>query len=55
MASKKKARKAIKSIEKRIMEHEEKLAQAISEEGRHYLFKDIARLKKQKNKKEKQL
>jgi len=55
MSSKKKAFKGIKSIEKRIKEHEQKLAEAISEEGRQYLFKDIARLKKQKQKKEKQV
>ncbi|MEW6294730.1 MAG: hypothetical protein AB1467_00340 [Candidatus Diapherotrites archaeon] len=55
MSSKKKAFKGIKSIEKRIKEHEQKLAEAISEDGRQYLFKDIARLKKQKEKKEEQL
>ena len=52
MASKKKTLKGIKTLEKRIKEHEKKLAQAISEEGRSYLVKDIGRLKKQKEKKE---
>ncbi len=55
MPSKKKIRKGIKTIEKRIKEHEQKLAEAISEEGRHYLIHDIGRLKKQKEKKEDQL
>ena len=55
MSSKKKMLKGIKSIEERIREHEEKFAQAISEEGRHYLIKDINRLKKQKEKKKRQL
>ena len=52
MASKKKTAKGIKTIEKRIKEHEQKLAQAGSEEARSYLIKDIERLKKQKEKKE---
>jgi len=55
MASKKKLLKGIKTIEKRIKEHEKKLAEAISEEGKHYLTKDINRLKWQKEKKEKQV
>lgn len=55
MSSKKKIHRGISSIEKRIKEHEKKLAEAPSEEGRHYLFKDIQRLKKQKEKKEKQI
>ncbi|MBU1120619.1 MAG: hypothetical protein ABIE23_01190 [archaeon] len=55
MASKKKALKGIKSIEKRLEEHEEKLAKAIPEEGMQYLTRDIHRLKKQKEKKERQL
>jgi hypothetical protein len=55
MSSKKKRAKGIKTIEKVIKEHEKKLAEAISEEGRHYLIHDINRLKKQKEKKEDQL
>lgn len=55
MASKKKLMKEIKTIEKRIKEHEKKLAEAESEEGKHYLIKDINRLKSQKERKEKQL
>ncbi|MFH1256966.1 MAG: hypothetical protein V1494_06790 [Candidatus Diapherotrites archaeon] len=55
MPSKKKKLKGIASIEKRIKEHELKLAQAISEEGRQYLVKDINRLKKQKERKESQI
>lgn len=55
MASKKKTLKGIKTLEKVIKEHEKKLAEAPSEEGRLYLMKDIERLKKQKEKKEKQV
>lgn len=55
MASKKKIIKGIESIGKRIAEHEEKLAKALSEDARSYLSKDIERLKKQKKKKEKQV
>lgn len=55
MSPKKKIARGIKTIEKRIKEHEQKLAQAISEEGRQYLIKDMGRLKKQKEKKEDQL
>ncbi|MBU2477412.1 hypothetical protein KKG83_08145 [Candidatus Micrarchaeota archaeon] len=55
MASKKKLIKGIKTIEKRIKEHEKKLAEAFSEEGKNYLIKDLNRLKWQKEKKEKQL
>ena len=55
MPSKKKIRRGIDSIGKRIKEHEKKLAEAISEEGRQYLIKDMGRLKKQKEKKESQL
>ena len=55
MASKNKLLKGIKTIEKRLKEHEEKLLRAVSKEGRLYLTKDIERLKKQKNKKEAQL
>lgn len=55
MASKKKKLKGIKTVEKRIKEHEQKLADAVSEEGRSYLIKDIERLKKQKEKKESQV
>ena len=55
MASKKKTLKGIKTLEKIIKEHEKKLAQAPSEEGRGYLIKYIERLKKQKEKKERQV
>ena len=55
MASKKKALKGIETIGKIIKEHEQKLAQAPSEEGRRYLINDIERLKKQKEKKEKRI
>lgn len=51
--SKKKIMQGIESIAKRIAEHEQKLAKARSEEGKSYLIKDIDRLKKQKEKKEK--
>lgn len=55
MASKKKLKKGIKSLEKLLLVHEKKLKNAFSEEGAQYLLKDIERLKKQKNKKEKKL
>ncbi|HLD58511.1 MAG TPA: hypothetical protein VI977_02615 [archaeon] len=55
MASKKKTLKGIKSLEKIIKEHEQKLVEAPSEEGRAYLVKDIDRLRKQKEKKQKRL
>ncbi|MBI2598476.1 MAG: hypothetical protein HYW50_04740 [Candidatus Diapherotrites archaeon] len=55
MASKKKLLKGIKTIERRLKEHEEKLLKAVSEEGRLYLTKDIEMLKKQKKKKEMQV
>ncbi len=53
--SKKKILKGIKSIEKSIKLHEQKLAKAGSEEGKRYLVKDIERLRKQKEKKETRL
>ena len=55
MSSKKKLSKGIQSINERIKEHEIKLSKATTVEGIYYLTKDIQRLKKQKDKKEKRI
>jgi TATA-binding protein-associated factor Taf7 len=55
MSSKKKLKKGIETIEELLKAHEKKLAEAGSEELKGYFFKDIQRLRKQKEKKEKQL
>lgn len=55
MASKKKLLKGIKSISQKISEHEKKLASPKYTEALSYLIKDIDRLKKQKEQKEKRL
>lgn len=58
MGEKKKIRKAVKSLEKRIREHEQKMKSAMGEKRwdlTRYYPKEIERLKAQKRKKESRL
>ena len=55
MASKKKLKKGIATLEKRLEEHKQKFLSATNQDYRGYLIKDMNRIRKYKEKKEKRL